>query len=140
MKITLKVEKDFDAHYLLANAGARYWEDSKLNGIEDLDKNMPCIEGDYWCPLININTGVIINWKKGNEANIHYKCCDDGSYALLDTHKNLITHIKGYVPRIMCPKENGYGDYVIMDIDKDGKILNWKPNLEDFIYDNKSDN
>jgi hypothetical protein len=40
----------------------------------------------------------------------------------------------------MCPKENGYGDYVIMDIDKDGKILNWKPNLEDFIYDNKSDN
>jgi hypothetical protein len=32
----------------------------------------------------------------------------------------------------MCPKENGYGDYVIMDIDSEGKIINWKVDLSDF--------
>jgi hypothetical protein len=38
----------------------------------------------------------------------------------------------GYVPKIMCPTENGYSDYVIMDIDRDGKIANWKADLSDF--------
>jgi hypothetical protein len=35
----------------------------------------------------------------------------------------------------MCPKENGYGDYVIMDIDREGKIANWKADLSDFQDD-----
>ena len=25
----------------------------------------------------------------------------------------------------MCPESNGYGDYIIMEIDKDGKIDKW---------------
>lgn len=25
----------------------------------------------------------------------------------------------------MCPEEPGYGDYIIMKIDEDGKIENW---------------
>lgn len=38
--------------------------------------------------------------------------------------------------QILCvPKKNGYGDYVIMDIDRDGKIENWKADLSDFQDD-----
>lgn len=133
MKVKFKIEKEFDIKYLLAECGARYWEDSTLNGIADEGRNMPCIDGEYWKPLIDIETGIIINWEQGNEADIHYKCCDDGLYTLLDENKNEIKSIEGYVPKIMYPKENGYGDYVIMDIDKNGQILNWKADFTSFI-------
>lgn len=141
MKIILKIEKEFDIKYLHAEVGARYWDDSLLNGLEDTEGNMPCIDEEkiYWKPLIDIETGIIVNWNIGDEAQIHYKCCDNGIYKLLDKNKNKIKSIEGYVPNIMCPKENGYGDYVIMDINKEGKILNWKINLDEFIEDNKSE-
>ena len=43
-----------------------------------------------------------------------------------------IISIDGYVPKMMSPKEEGYGDYVIMDVDCDGKIDNWKVDFSDF--------
>lgn len=133
MKVKLKIEKEFEVKYLLAEVGARYWEDSTVNGEEDTEGTIiPCRDGEYWKPLIDIETGIITNWDKGHTASIHYKCCDDGLYKLLDENKNEIKAIEGYVPNIMCPKENGYGDYVIMDIDRDGKIENWKADLSDF--------
>lgn len=113
--------------YLQACVGARYWEDATLNGVEDTDKNMPCIDGDLWKPLINLETGIIENWIIGNTANIHYKSCDQNSFYLLDENKNVIGKIEDdYVINTMCPNDNGYGDYVIMQIDENGKILNFK--------------
>jgi hypothetical protein len=35
----------------------------------------------------------------------------------------------------MRPKENGYGDYIVMDIDENGQIQKWTSNLKDFIED-----
>jgi hypothetical protein len=138
MKVKLKIEKEFDVKYLLAEAGARYWEDTTVNGKEDTDgKLIPCRDGDYWKPVIELETGIIVNWKKGTTANVHYKCCDDGVYKLLDENKNVIMLIDGYVPEMMCPEENGYGDYVIMVIDKDGKIRNWKTDFSDFTNNNE---
>lgn len=133
MKIKLKIEKEFEAKYLLAEVGVRYWEDAIVNGEEDEKGTLiPCRDGKYWMPLIDIDKGVVTNWVKGYTASIHYKCCDDGLYTLYDDYKRDITFIKGYVPKIMCPKRNGYGDYVIMDIDCNGKIENWKADLSDF--------
>ena len=63
---------------------------------------------------------------------MHYKVCDAGRYTLLDADKADLITIDGYVPRIMSPKENGYGDYVIMDIGPDGLIADWKIRLEAF--------
>jgi hypothetical protein len=34
----------------------------------------------------------------------------------------------------MCPKGEGYGDYVIMNIDSDGKIEKWQVNFSEFEY------
>ena len=52
---------------------------------------------------------------------------------LLDKYKHYIVNIDGYVPRIMCPEGSGYGDYVIMNIDENGKIDKWKINLDEFL-------
>jgi len=32
----------------------------------------------------------------------------------------------------MCPKDSGYGDYIIMDIDKNGFIQNWSADFTEF--------
>jgi hypothetical protein len=133
MKIKIKVEKEFDIEKLQVNAGVRYWEDATVDGVEDESGDLiPCREGDRWCPTIDIESGHIINWKLGVVADIHYKVCDDGEYTLEDEDSNPIKHIEGYVPNIMCPEGNGYGDYIIMKVDADGRIENWKQDLSDW--------
>lgn len=72
--------------------------------------------------------GQIVNWPTGVTASIHYKVCDDGIYTLLGETMDVVKAIEGYVPGIMCPEENGYGDYVIMSIAADGLIQGWKCN------------
>lgn len=135
MKTTILVEKEIEITTLLVSAGVRYWESATVNGFFDEDGDLiPCRIGDRWCPEIDIDTGIIRNWTQGVKAEIYYKVCDDGSYYLKD--KNGLSFAMSiendYVPRIMCPKENGHGDYIIMDIDENGQIQNWNPYIEDF--------
>ena len=135
MKAKFTVTKEFDVEYLFVEAGVRYWEDGVINGVEDKDGNIPCRDGDCWKPLININTGKIINWTQGVRANIHYKVCDNGTYKLLDANMELIKKIRDYVPKMLSPKGEGWGDYIIMDIDADGQIKDWKIILDEFYYE-----
>lgn len=127
MKVKIKIEKEVIATLLKVEAGARYWEDSKVNGIEDTEGSLiPFREGDYWCPVIEIDTGKIIDWPEGTTASIHYKCCDNGTYTIQDNNHDALYILSGdYVPPVMCPKEAGYGDYIIMDIGADGFIKDW---------------
>jgi hypothetical protein len=137
MKITITEKKEVNVKYLKALCGVRYWEDAIVNGKEDEDGNMiPCRVGDCWSPLIDIESGKILNWKEGTLADIHYKVCDAGVYTLLDDNKDEIKESDGYVPDCMCPEGNGYGDYVIMKVDKDGKIANWSFSLDGFEEEN----
>ncbi len=41
-----------------------------------------------------------------------------------------VKEVNGYVPSIMCPEGNGYGDYVIMKVDAEGRIANWRPDVQ----------
>lgn len=133
MKFNKKTTEEIDVKYLKAECEVRYWEDSTLNGNDDVNAEMPCAQGDLWVPVIDLETGQIINWKKGNEASIHYKICDMGHYFLLDENQQIVASIKdGYVIEMLEPGGNGWGDYVIMDIDKDGFIDKWKADLSDF--------
>lgn len=128
--------------YLRARCGVRYWDDATVNGVEDADgSRIPLRDGTsadndqsggFWCPTIDLETGIIENWPTGTTANIHYKVCDEGEYELLDADRNVVVAIDGYVPQIMCPEGSGYGDYVIMQIDGDGKIANWQVDLQEF--------
>lgn len=133
MKIFLKVEKEFDANYLLVSAGVRYWEGAEIDGVEDKDGTLiPFKDGDYWCPLIDIEKGVIVGWPQGTTAKIHYKVCDNGIYKLLDGDLSTIAYKEGYVIDSMCPSGNGYGDYIIMNVNKNGNIREWNFYPEDF--------
>lgn len=128
MKIELLVKKEYEVTKLLVEARVRYWEDSEVNGIADTEEgdSIPCKIGDLWCPIIDIGTGVIINWKQGVKANIHYKVCDAGEYWLLDENNDKLVKAKGYcVPDFLAIDDSGYGDYIIMAIDENGKIKNW---------------
>jgi hypothetical protein len=134
MKITVNFEKEVELKTLIVKAGVRYYEDAIVNGIADTNGDLiPCKQGDVWCPVINIDSGIIMNWKQGVQAEVHYKVCDAGSYYILDAEGNTILSIEdNYVPDMMCPKESGYGDYIIMDIDENGQISKWKKTLEGF--------
>lgn len=144
MKLTIKKPIDFEAKYLKVDAGVRYWNDARVNGVEDTDceetvgaPTVPCAEyvGERssvlcgsswrWRPVIDIDSGKIINWKQGVTADIHYKVCDDGVYTVTDQEGNEIVSLEDYVPEIMCPADEGYGDYIIMYVDENGIIEGW---------------
>lgn len=134
MKLTTAVKQDVEVKYLRVRCGVRYWEDATVNGVRDDDgSRIPCRDGGgNWCPTIDLGTGKIENWPEGTTARLHYKVCDDGDYALLDSGRNVVKAIDGYVPSIMCPGGQGYGDYVIMTVGADGVIADWRADLSDF--------
>lgn len=134
----------------------RYWEDATINGERDIDfyeakgegePKMPCavkiketprenIYSDHWRwkPTIDVDSGRITNWTIGTEARVHYKVCDEFSCTLLNDGGKEILVYEDYVPSFMYPQEDGYGDYIIMDINKDGYIKNWDTKrVESFV-------
>lgn len=149
MKAKIKVTKIVDVRYLKVDAGVRYWEDSDVNGTEDVNlyqcqgqgiprmpfavkvKDAPQsnIYSDHWRwqPTIDVEKGCIVGWPKGTTAHVHYKICDDGFYTLLDPLKVVILSVGSYVPN--CIGEDG--DYIIMDIDEDGYIEGFRFTKDD---------
>lgn len=133
MKIKLMIEKEYDVTTLLVEADVRHPENATVNGVEDTEGVLlPCMRGNLWCPEIEIETGRIVNWEQGKSASIHFKVCDEGTYSLLSETREVIQSMEGYVPSCLCPTDNGYGDYIIMDISIDGFIYKWKFKPSDF--------
>lgn len=133
-QITVYRPVTVEAKYLKVEAEVRYWEDGSVNGQAENDDNptIPCRSGDCWAPVIDLGTGKIIGWPGGTIAEVHYKVCDAGRYSLLDADRNEIVAIDGYVPAIMSPGGNGFGDYIIMSIGPDGQIADWLIELDEF--------
>lgn len=125
MKTTISVRKEVDIKTLEVHAGVRYWEDSEVNGKEDTNGDLiPCRNGEYWEPIINVDSGIITNWEKGKTADIHYNVCDDGVYTLKDINGETIFHRDDmYVPECLS---GGDSDYIIMVVDENGKIEDWQ--------------
>lgn len=119
--------------YLIATCGVRYWEDGEVNGVEDVDGSLiPFRLGDAWRISIDLDTGVIEGWPESVTASVHYKVCDDGRYTLADVERRELCSVEGYVPDMLSPGGSGYGDYVIMEIDGQGQIQNWRADLSYF--------
>lgn len=117
-----------DAKFIEISAAVRYWEDATVNGKEDVGGTLiPCRTGPSWTPVIELDTGLILNWPTGVEACIHYKVCDAGEYWLLDENKQRIAKWKtSYVPnKILCVGGSGYGDYIIFKVGADGRVVGW---------------
>ena len=138
MKMSIYIKSEINVKRLHAKVYPSYIEDASVNGDDELENNpkMPFVKFDdkakeyFWEVNIDIDKGQIIDWPQGTTASLHYKVCDEGSYALHDENDKLIDEINDYVPRIMCPKEEGYGDYIIMDIDENGFIQDCDANNE----------
>ncbi len=132
MEKLITIQKKVDIRFIVCDLGVRYWEDGTVNGIDDSNDN-PTIPGVYTDSngkkrlrlRINADTGEIADWPKGTTASVHYKVCDDGVYTLVGENEEIIKKVENYVPDILCPKEYGYGDYVILDIDANGHIEDW---------------
>ncbi len=131
--------------YLALQAGVRYYEDAEVNGIKEGDnQTIPCtktiINRDgkdqiYWCPIIDIKTGRIINWDQGVLASTWYKVCDDGFYSCLDSDMNEIFRVESYVPSIIDLDGDSFGDYISFNINCDGFIEGWEePTENEYIY------
>jgi len=117
-----------NAKYLKVEANVRYWDDAEINGERDEGgENVPFKKGDVWLPTIDLINGSVIDWPLGIEAKIHFKICDAGSYYLLDEDKEVIASIiNNYVPDGLCHGDRGYGDYIIFNVDSEGKIEGYK--------------
>jgi hypothetical protein len=102
---------------------------------DDLSKNFPLRTGDKWIATIDIASGVIQDWRQGTTGRVFLKVRDEGKYYLLDEKKEvLIKQEEGYVPNKLIPSEDGFDDYIDLDINEQGKILNWyeNPSFSDF--------
>lgn len=120
--------------FLHVSAGVRYWEDATVNGAEDESGTLiPFRNGERWCPVIDLDNGIVVGWPDGMTARIHYKVCDDGDYWLADAQGNRTHKYKGYyVPdSFLCHGDRGYGDYIIFNVRPDGRIDGYrKPSID----------
>lgn len=117
------------AKFIEVDAGVRYWEDATVNGEPDEDgSRIPFRVGDRWRPVIELESGRVVDWPAGVTADIHYKVCDDGHYWLLDDARRQVGKWWGhYVPdAFLCHGDRGYGDYIILTVGEDGIIAGWK--------------
>ena len=131
IKLTTKVTQEYDAKFIRVSANVRHWEDGQIDGVEDESGDLtPFRNMGLWTPVIDIDSGTVIDWPIGTVAKFHYKVCDAGSYQLLDEHKNIIAEIvNNYVPSGLCHGDEGHGDYIIFSVEEHGKIVNYKENI-----------
>jgi hypothetical protein len=132
--IKIKKEVEYQVEVLKVSAGVRYWEDAIINGVEALEdgSNTPCVVNGRWELNIDVNNGQILNWLIGNTAKVHYKVCDDGIYTLLDKDRNQIIQKDDYVIDCLAIGDNGYGDYIILEINENGFIKDFNFDSSDF--------
>lgn len=128
MNIYIKKVETISPAFIEVSAEVRYWDDAIVDGVRDEGGTIPLRVGAFWSPVIELSTGKVRNWPEGVTAQVHYKVCDQGEYWLQDENGKRIAKWKGcYVPdAILCQSVNGFGDYIIMFIDSDGQIENWR--------------
>ncbi len=113
------------------------WKDkstipSFVKMIGDLDE----IDPDYEVRLeIDVENGKLLNHDLGHKIKLYNKAVDEGTYTLLDTETGETKTIQDYVISGLDTYGNGYGDYVILDVDKNGFIKGWDSDkiLSNFI-------
>lgn len=118
------------AMYIEVLAEPRYWEDAEVNGQWDNDGSLiPFRIGDEWRPVIRLADGMVLDWPPGMVAKIYYKVCDQGMYWLQDADRKRVAKWAGhYVPNdFLCHGDNGFGDYILMNIGADGMVVGWTP-------------
>ena len=127
-----------NATHIEVSAEVRYWEDARVDGIEDKGGTfIPFRSGNLWKPRIRLSDGLVEGWPEETTASIHYKVCDAGEYWPLDDERKRVAKWAGfYVPDdFLCPGDNGYGDYIILKVGADGQIEKWRTPAVEMVCD-----
>ena len=134
MKATMYVRKTVEIVSVIIDVKMRYVGDSE---DDDVPTDFPMLNGDHWKVKVGVDTGIIEGWPKGREQYLHTKVCDAGLYTLIDDSGDVVSVRDGYVPNSLVPGD--YGDYIIMNIDGDGKIKEWPENpcVDEFFDDDE---
>lgn len=119
MKFTQKIETSTEVKFVVVDVPVRYDD-------EDIPYDAPLREGDNWKATIDLNDHTILEWPEGEKLHLFMKICDEGIYTLLDADMREVCRMADYVPNNLLPGE--YGDYLELEINEAGKILNWSPN------------
>lgn len=95
--------------------------------IYKFDSGSGNISDDYdifW--EINPYIGQIINWHEGIISRVCYKSRDRNFLSAYDKYNNKLGEYEGYVPDCFQIYDNGFGDYVHINVDSHGFIEDWK--------------
>ena len=139
-----KIANDLDisetAHYLIIS----FPFDEELCSYRDCWNEVlymtkyPLVSKNVWTGIINLRTHKVLNWKE-EYGNLFFqaKVCDNGTYILLDSERNYLCKLQGYVPNKLIPESDDCGDYIRLRINYEGTIENWPDNLSftEFIED-----
>lgn len=141
MKIIITKPVEYEACLLEVDAHIRYPEDTSYMGQDgeyhDCDPDnpeCPCFDGHQWKPIINLNTGKIINWDKEINCHVFGKVCDEFKCIIKGINGEHLIEYEGYVPSFMAIEDAGYGDYIDMIVLEDGTIKNWYFTNNDVNY------
>jgi hypothetical protein len=93
--------------------------------IWDLDIRKGIISG--------VENGVVKPWDSGN-VHIGFKIVDGGNYILMGNGREIFRKDFEYVPDFLQIEENGYGDYIEIDIEKNGKVKGWNRERINQVY------
>lgn len=161
MKVTIRKPTTYNIRYLKIDAFVRHWVDcdfSTDNGenwfmdFEDtmeehnrIGKIIPGSDGERWKITIDLWNGKVMDWPAGFCLRTHFKVCDEGIYTFLDVNEKEVINITDeydqyYVPDFLSIEDEGYGDYILINIDGDGEIEHFDrmiAQIEDY-FDNVS--
>lgn len=88
----------------------------------------------YWCPIIDVDEGIITNWDINESVYVFLKVCDEFECTIKDVNGEIIGTYEGYVPDFMSIEDYGYGDYIDLVIESNGKIRGWNIKPTDIAY------
>ena len=156
MKLEITRPVPVNVKYLYANLGCiwHYFDDREIEfgdktyeSLDDILKDYPQLKGEDYCGdasillKIDVDNGEVINWPKNCPFDFYdFKIIDTGKYKLLTDEGNTIVECEGYVPDILG--HNGYGDYLMFEIDENSKIIDFdftQEDLDEFMRDEYED-
>lgn len=100
-----------------------------LDEEDHIADDFPGREGATLTLTIGLDDGIVRDWPKGRAGEVYEKVVDEGVYTLLTSDGTEIVTRKWYVPGFF--PEDHYGDYVILDINEDGRVRGWPPHVRE---------
>ena len=124
-----------DCIYSMDNG--EHWIKSEKFSEEESEKFrevIPCIKKIdnqyYWNIEIDMETGIIKDWKRGFCIDTHFKVCDDIVYWICNKDNKVIYNSykkrELFVPKFLEIMDEGDREFICIFVDGDGQISRWR--------------